>query len=132
MSLRSAVQLVHGHLDTGETEGFDGGGGNFGALGDKFFLLRGELAKDVIHLLTGKEVVAYAKTEAGILLGAEYLGYVLQTVVTSIAAAGFHSHLAEGQGDVIHTDEEMGELNLLLLHPVANGITAQVHECAGF
>ena len=132
MSLRSAVQLVHGHLDTGETEGFDGGGGNFGAVREKFFLLRRELAEDVIHLLSGKEVVANAKTEAGILLGAEYLSYVLQTVVSGIAATWFHAHLAEGQGDVIHTDEEMGKLDLLLLHPVANGITAQVHECAGF
>ena len=132
MSLHFAVQLVHGHLDTDETEGFDSGGGYFGALGDKFFLLRGELAEDVIHLLTGKEVAAYAETEAGILLCAEYLGYVLQAVVTGIAATGFHSHLAEGQGDVIHTDEKVGEFDLLLLHPVANGITAQVHECAGF
>ena len=103
-----------------------------GALGNEGFLLIGEAAEDVIDLLTGEEVVADAEAEAGILLRAEDLRDMFQSVVTAVAAAGFHAQLSEGQADVIDADEEVLQLDLLLLHPIAHGIAAEVHEGAGF
>ena len=62
------VQLVHGHLYASEAEGFDGGRGFLGAFGDEGFLFGWELSEDIVHLLSGEEVVTDAKAEAGVLL----------------------------------------------------------------
>ncbi len=39
---------------------------------------------------------------------------------------------AEGQGEVVHQDEDVGRLDVLLVFPVAHGVAAEVHICRGF
>ena len=56
---------------------------------------------------------------------------MLQTVVAGRTAVGLHAYGADGKAEVVHHDQEVLQGNLFLLHPVAYGISAQVHVGAG-
>ena len=73
------------------------------------------------------EVVADTAAQTCVLLRAEHLCDVAQTVVACLAAAGLHAQTAEGEGEVVNHHEEAFEFYLLLVHPVAHSVATEVH-----
>ena len=73
------------------------------------------------------EIVAYAKTQACIVLCAKHLLDMSQSVVSAIATLFAHAYAAEWQIQVIYQYQHVLHRNLLLLQPVSNGIAAEVH-----
>ena len=51
--------------------------------------------------------------------------------MAAFTAFGLHAQGAEGQSQVITYDEQALKVNVLLVHPIAHGITAGVHVSGG-
>ena len=51
--------------------------------------------------------------------------------MAAVRAAGLQTELSEGQCHIVANDEQPALVNVLLVQPVAHGITAQVHEGGG-
>jgi len=126
------VELVHGLLDAGGGErehhlhglvdgGLDGG----------FHLVGGELAQHVFDLVALCEVVADAEAEAREVAVAEGFDDVVEAVVGASAAFGAHPQPAGGQVDVVADDEDVLRRHVLMVHPVADGLAAEVHVGGG-
>ena len=126
-----SVVLIHGALYAFEGIGADGVGSQGDALVHGGHLLVSETSENEIYLSAAGEVVADAETQAGVLLRAEDGGDMAETVVASLAAAGFHTQRTERQGEVIGDDEELVDGDFLLVKPVTHGITAEIHIGGG-
>ena len=95
------------------------------------FLLGREASKHVVDLSASGKVVADAEAQAAIALGAEFGGYVLEAVVSGVAATLAQADGAEWQGDVVDEHQQAVERQLLVVHPEAHGRAAEVHVCGG-
>ena len=80
-----------------------------------------------IHLPASGKVVADAEFQAVVLLRAQGLGYVAQSVVAAVGSALSHADGAYGQTEVVGNDEQPFERYLFLLHPIADGKAGEVH-----
>ena len=70
--------------------------------------------------------------ETGELVGLQQCNDVLQSVVSSIAAPPTEPDRPQGEVEVVAHDDEVLDRQVELVHPVADGITAEVHVRGGF
>ena len=124
---RTDIELVHGLADAHEGPGAGPGDDLFGQLGNLFFLLFIEGAQDEVDLLALGEIVADADAEARPVLALQELGDVLQAVVATVGAGGAQAQCPEGEVDVVADDEDVVQLDVQLLLPVADGVAGQIH-----
>lgn len=85
------------------------------ALGHEFVLLVGEVAKDIVHLVTSWEVATNAKPKARVLVVAKHLGNVAKSVVAALRAILAHAEGAKRKGYIVRYNEEVFTRNTLLL-----------------
>ena len=126
-----SVVLVHGDVEAGEAERLDDVDGR-GQLGvDDGTVVGIEAAEHEVHLCAGREAVADAHAQTGVLLRTEHLLDVAQPVVSARTALALEAQGADGQGEVVDDDEQVLAGDVLLVQPVADGVAAEVHERGG-
>ena len=119
--------MVHGKLNAAQRETLYHLGGHVQPFGQGSLVLGRQVAEHIVDLSAAGEVVADAEAQTCVLLGAEHLCDMAQSVVARLAAAGFHAERAEGKSEVINDHEESFQLYLLFVHPVAHGVATEVH-----
>jgi len=94
-------------------------------------LLRIESSEHEIHLPSLLELVphTYAHTGKGGRLQEEL--DVLEPVVAAVAPRSPHPESPEGEVEVVANDHNSLDGHILLLHPIADGIAAEVHKGGG-
>ena len=85
------------------------------------------MTEDIIDLTSLWEIVAYAKAQPGVRLGAKHLRNVLEAVVSGITSARFDSYRSERQRNVVDKHKDVVDIDIFLILPVAHGVTAQIH-----
>jgi len=125
------IELIHGLADAHEGPGACAGDDLFGELGDLFFLLVGEVAQHEVDLLALGEFMADADAQARPVLAFQQFGDVLEAVVAAVAAGGTQAQGSEGKVDVVADDEDVIQLDVQLLLPVADGVAGQIHVGRG-
>ena len=100
-------------------------------LGHLFFLLRSHLSYYIIHLFPTLEIIAYTKTYSCIFLGAYEFVYVLQAVMSAVAALSADAQLAARQRNIVKNDENVFGRNLVECGSLPYGFAAVVHHCLG-
>lgn len=123
------VELVHRDLYAGQAEALDDLGCPVQQLRHLLELLIGEMAQDVIDLPALGIIVANAEAKARVILCAQELRDVLEAIVAGVAALWLEAKRPERQGDIIDNDQQVLDGNILFLQPIADSVTAQVHEC---
>ena len=129
--LPGAVVVVHGEGKAAEGVGADGVAGLGDALAQQRLLVGQETAQYVIDLAAAGEVASDAEAQALELLGAEDLGNVLEAVVAAVGSALADADGAEGQGDIVAEDKHALEGDVLLFHPITDGIARKIHVSGG-
>ena len=92
-------------------------------------LLLAQFAKHVSYLLTASEIISDSDPDPGILLGADELGDVCETIMPSGASVLAQTECAERDVEIVGYDDEALRLYLQLVHPVAHCLAAQIHVC---
>lgn len=123
------VELVHRDLYAGQAEALDDLGCPVQQLRHLLELFIGEMAQDVIDLPAFGVIVANAEAKARVILCAQELRDVLKAIVAGVAALWLEAKRPERQGDIIDNDQQVLDGNILFLQPIADSVTAQVHEC---
>ena len=77
------VVVAHGKLDSGEGKSFDGIAGQWYFLVHLLLILWTEVSQHEVNLHTTWEIASYPELQPAVLLCAQHLCYVLQSVVSS-------------------------------------------------
>ena len=91
------VEMIHCKIQTRQAEIPDNFTGRLQPFGHQLILLFGKGTQHVVNLSATRKVIAYAETQARILLRAQRSGNVLQPVVSAITAFSFQAQSAESQ-----------------------------------
>lgn len=123
------VELVHRDLYAGQAEALDDLGRPVQQLRHLLELFFRKMAQDIIDLPAFGVIVANAEAQARVVLCTQELCDILKAVVTGIATLWLEAECPEGQGDIVDNDQQVLDGNILFLQPIADSVTAQVHEC---
>ena len=126
------IELAHGIVDTGQAEVAHSLDSHRNALVKYLALLFTERIQHKLDLGTHGKIIADTKTQSCELLGAENLDDIAYAVVSAAAALFTKAYLAKRQSQVIGHNQEILRLYVLLVHPVADGVSAQVHKGSRF
>ena len=127
----ASVVDIHRPLDALQGKAADHLGSEDGEVGPLSLLLFVKGAEDIVDLPPLGVVGADAKPETGVLRTPQRCLDVLQTVVPAGATLSADAKFAKGDIQVINDDEEVLLRDILLLHPVADGITAEIDVGGG-
>ena len=121
------VVLVHRVVDALEDKALDDVYCHVDGRLQHLHVVVGVMAEHPVDLSATWIVVADAHAQACEVL-ADQLHDMSQTIVSSIAAVGFQSEIAQGQRHVIADDEQSALVDFLLIEPIAHSVAAEVHE----
>ena len=126
-----SVEMVHGEGWAGEAVGLDAVSGFVEDGGKLLLLFGGEGAEHVVDLMAFRKLISHSYAETGVVGVAEFGGYVLEAVMASVRSPLLQADGAERKGKVIYHHQKVFKRELLMVHPVAYGDSAQVHEGGG-
>ena len=129
--LSAGVVGIHRPLDALQGKAADHLGGKDGEVGPLSLLLFVKGAEDIVDLPPLGIVGADAKSETCVLCAPKRCLDMLQAVVPAGATLSADAKFAKGDIQVIDDDEEVLLRDILLLHPVADGITAEIDVGGG-
>lgn len=125
--LLSVVVLVHCSLHSCKAKALDNLDGLLAKLGHGFPLLGMKASQDELYLHATRVVVAQAEAQAIVDGRTQQFLDILQSVVPRVASFGFQAEGAEGKCHIVHDDEHTFRVDVLLLHPIAHSVAAQIH-----
>ena len=127
----AGIELIHGRADAHEGPSAGARDDLLRQLGNLLFLLVGEVAQHEVDLLSLGEFMTDADAQARPLLALQELGDVFQAVVAAVAAGCTQTQRPEGEVDVVADDQDVVQLDVQLLLPIADGVAGQVHVGRG-
>ena len=123
----TGIQFSHRLLSSGKCPCLDSSADFFGYRRKLQQLFGEETSQHEADLTAFAEIVADPYPYTRVVAALEQLFYVAEAVMPAVAAAQAHPDGAEREVDVVADHYEVLLRNLQLVHPVADGVSAQIH-----
>ena len=120
--------MRHREIDSGEAESLYRINRNRQTLRKLLLLFCRKFSEHIIHLLSRSEILSHTKTQACVLLCAQFQSNVLEAVVACIRTSPAQTYGSKRESYVIHDHNQILQRELLLVHPVSNRHTTQIHK----